>query len=178
MITLDGHQGIVTALAYSPDGRLLATGAADGRVKLWEPFSGREVLTCAQQGLTVTSLAFSHDGRLVARLDLKADRQGGTLRVRAAHREPTFADDKDLPALQTRLEELAGFLGLPDIRRVNEMLVKVINERIEQNIELVSPEFYLKQWYSMGGQASEQFMQMMAAGARAATGGAPEGKKG
>lgn len=60
-------------------------------------------------------LPFLHDGALVARLDLKADRQAGTLRVRAAHREPTFDDDKDLPALLARLEELATFLALRDI---------------------------------------------------------------
>ena len=60
-------------------------------------------------------LPFLHDGRLVARLDLKADRQAGTLRIRAAHREPTFDDDKDLPALQDRVEELAHFLGLADV---------------------------------------------------------------
>ena len=73
-------------------------------------------------------------------------------------------------------EEARAFLGLPDIRPVNDTLVRVINERIEQNIELVSPEFYLKQWYSMGGQATDSFMQMMAAGARAATGDAPAKK--
>ena len=61
-------------------------------------------------------LPFLHDGRLVARLDLKADRQAGTLRVRAAHAEPTFDDDKDLPALQARLEELAT-LPRPGRRR-------------------------------------------------------------
>jgi uncharacterized protein len=60
-------------------------------------------------------LPFLHDGDLVARLDLKADRQAGTLRVRAAHREPTFDEDKDLPALRERLEELATFLGLRDV---------------------------------------------------------------
>ena len=38
------------------------------------------------------------------------------------------------------------------------------------NNEMVSPEFYLKQWYSMGGQATDSFMNMMTAGARAATG--------
>jgi hypothetical protein len=37
-------------------------------------------------------------------------------------------------------------------------------------VELVSPEFYLKQWYSMGGQATDSFMQLMGAGARAAAG--------
>ncbi|MEZ5937046.1 MAG: DUF6489 family protein [Hyphomonadaceae bacterium] len=67
-------------------------------------------------------------------------------------------------------EEARAFLGLPNVEPVNEVLVRAVKERIEQNIELVSPEFYLKQWYSMGGQATESFMNLMAAGARAATG--------
>src|SRR5262249_52555851 len=74
-------------------------------------------------------------------------------------------------------EEARAFLGLPNLTPVNETLVQAIKQRIEQNIELVSPEFYLKQWYSMGGQASDQFMQLMAAGARAATGQTPSAKK-
>jgi uncharacterized protein YcaQ len=60
-------------------------------------------------------LPFLHDGDLVARVDLKADRQAGTLRVRAAHAEPTFNPDKSMPALVDRLAELATFLGLTDI---------------------------------------------------------------
>jgi hypothetical protein len=67
-------------------------------------------------------------------------------------------------------EEARAFLGLPDVAPVNELLVTAVRQRIEQNIELVSPEFYLKQWYAMGGQASDQFLNMMAAGARAASG--------
>jgi len=67
-------------------------------------------------------------------------------------------------------EEARAFLGLPDLAPVNEMLVNSVKQRIEQNIEMVSPEFYLKQWYSMGGQATDSFMQMMTAGARAAGG--------
>ena len=67
-------------------------------------------------------------------------------------------------------EEARAFLGLPNIDSINETLVAAIKQRLEQNIELVSPEFYLKQWYSMGGQASDQLMQMMTAGAKAATG--------
>ena len=73
-------------------------------------------------------------------------------------------------------EEARAFLGLPDVTPINDTLVNAVKQRIEQNVELVSPEFYLKQWYSMGGQASESFMQMMTAGARAAAGDTP-GKK-
>lgn len=73
-------------------------------------------------------------------------------------------------------EEARSFLGLPDLAPVNELLVSSVKQRIEQNIELVSPEFYLKQWYSMGGQATDSFMQMMTAGARAATGDTPTKK--
>ncbi len=60
-------------------------------------------------------LPFLHDGELVARLDLKGDRQAGTLRVRAAYAEPTWDEDKSLPLLAERLEELAKFLGLQGI---------------------------------------------------------------
>ncbi len=72
-------------------------------------------------------------------------------------------------------EEARAFLGLPDVSPLNETLVASVKQRIEQNVELVSPEFYLKQWYAMGGQATDSFMQLMGAGARAAAGDA--GKK-
>ena len=68
-------------------------------------------------------------------------------------------------------EEARAFLGLPNIEPINDMMVATIKQRLEQNMEMISPEFYLKQWYSMGGQASDQFMQMMTAGAKAAAGG-------
>jgi hypothetical protein len=60
-------------------------------------------------------LPFLNDGRLVARVDLKADRQAGTLRVRGSYAEPTFDPDRDLAPLVTRLTELMAFLGLGDV---------------------------------------------------------------
>ncbi len=60
--------------------------------------------------------AFLHDGRLVARLDLKADRGAGRLLVQAAYAEPSWDDDRDLPALVERLEELAEFLDVPELQ--------------------------------------------------------------
>jgi hypothetical protein len=60
-------------------------------------------------------LPFLHDGALVARVDLKADRQAGVLRVRGAYAEPSFEQDRSLPVLVERLRELGQFLGVPDV---------------------------------------------------------------
>ena len=49
-------------------------------------------------------------------------------------------------------EEARQFLGLPDMGPINETLTAAIRERIEQNVELVSPDFYLRQWHSMSNQ--------------------------
>jgi uncharacterized protein len=59
-------------------------------------------------------LPFLLGDALVARVDLKADRQEGVLRVQAAFAEPGVADGRDdvRDALRAELERMAGWLGL------------------------------------------------------------------
>ncbi len=60
-------------------------------------------------------LPFLLDGELVARVDLKADRQSGALLVQGSYLENGEDESRVAPALAAELGELASWLGLNDI---------------------------------------------------------------
>jgi WD40 repeat protein len=64
--TLQGHTGAIRQLAFSPDGRLLATAAADETVRLWEPATGQQLSVFHGHTGAVSCLAFAGDGRTLA----------------------------------------------------------------------------------------------------------------
>jgi WD40 repeat protein len=64
--TLRGHADRVHAAAFSPDGSLLATAAADGTVVLWDAARGEPVDRLAGHRGPVQACAFSPDGSLLA----------------------------------------------------------------------------------------------------------------
>ena len=73
---LRGHHEFVTALAFSPDGKRLASGGDDAVIKLWDCETGTEVLTLTGHATPVSKLGFSPDGRRLTSVD-----EGGVIRI-------------------------------------------------------------------------------------------------
>lgn len=64
---LEGHQGWISAICFSPDGTLLASGSSDRTVRLWDPTNGL-LMGEPMEGhrSVITSLCFSPDGSTLA----------------------------------------------------------------------------------------------------------------
>lgn len=65
-VTLKGHKGLTSAVAFSPDGATLATGSWDQTVRLWEVGSGREQVNFRWPIGKVFSLTYAPDGLRLA----------------------------------------------------------------------------------------------------------------
>jgi WD40 repeat protein len=66
--TTPSYRGSVKAVAFSPDGRLFATGSEDNTARLWDLRTGIQLLQVLHHSELngVSSVAFSADGRLLA----------------------------------------------------------------------------------------------------------------
>jgi len=72
-------------------------------------------------------------------------------------------------------EEARAFLGLPDVRPMQESVMAEVERRMKANLAAMDPETMLKTWLPAGIQSLEQLQKMFWA---QMTGARGDGKKG
>ena len=109
LVSLSGHTGEVFAVGYAPDGKLVATGGADGTARLWNADTGDLVhLLRAHRG-GVFATRFSADGTRLATLG--ADRAVRVWDVRTGRELQTFAGVHDRTEAGVAWGEGVAFVG-------------------------------------------------------------------
>jgi WD40 repeat protein len=116
--TLFGHTSWVTSVAFSPDGKLLATGGLDRMVKVWDVPSGKETVSLPHQTDEIGRVIFSSDGQVLA----TAMRYGGGVKLwdtRNWTERAALADKADF-WFDTVFSPDSKILALAGGRRVNK----------------------------------------------------------
>jgi WD40 repeat protein len=127
LATLGGHSGWVTALAWSPDNKTLATATLNGEVKLWNRNSYQQLLELPGQVGGIMSLAFSPNNEIL----LAGGEKG--LHLWHAPRSNDKASLRRAPfTLPNSLEGTANSPG-------NALLSLILTGRASHWFDLVSP---------------------------------------
>ena len=111
------HGSDVRAIAWHPNGRMLATTSDDGVVRLWDPFTGRESYAVPQPDVSYLSgyLAFDARGETLVTAG-----RAGTVGVwqLPADRPPQIKLDKQLPLEKALSPNKSGGVSSPDGRKL------------------------------------------------------------
>ncbi|MEH1860309.1 MAG: serine/threonine-protein kinase [Nostoc sp.] len=91
--TLSGHAWAVLTVAFSPNGKILATGSDDNTIKLWEVNTGQLICTFVGHSWSVVAVAFSADGETL--LSASCDKTVKLWRVSTAEEIATLSGHVD-----------------------------------------------------------------------------------
>ena len=65
-INIQGHQGSIYSVSFSPDGKWIASGGIDGQIKIWDFTNKKEIITLRGHKHFVHTVLFSPNGKFLA----------------------------------------------------------------------------------------------------------------
>jgi len=74
-------------------------------------------------------------------------------------------------------EEARAFLGLPDVKPMQEAMMREVEERMKANLNAMDPETMFRNWLPAGVQGFEQLQKMFWAQMGSAAGDGSEDQK-
>ncbi|KAI1854212.1 hypothetical protein JX266_001353 [Neoarthrinium moseri] len=148
--TLEGHSEPVTAVAFSPDGKLLASASRDHTIRLWNAYTGTHLQTLEGHDDDVNTITFSPNNQILA-----SESSDQTIRiwdVTTGTREKTFdVDGQSAEAIAFSPDGLFlafASLGATQIRLWNTKTGAVLEKTLDDYEASVyygafSPDFQL-----------------------------------
>jgi len=162
---LESHTGSVEAVAFSPDGTIIATAGADRTVCLWDAHRGKSIGGLLAHRAAVLAVCFSPDSKTVASADVDGDVR--LWDVASGHQRAEFAGHRTL---------VRSLVFSPDGRRLisgsddGTCLIWDLSQRMSDKgfkpIELSAAE-WAKQWEALadtdGAKLHEAIWELIAA---------------
>jgi hypothetical protein len=141
---LAGHSRRVLALCFSPDGRFLTSGSADGSVRVWEIATGKEVHTYTGHTGPISTLDVSSDSARVASGSF--DRTVLIWDMNTVQKTFLAKQALDAESFETLWNELAAvsasnaYRAIGQLRLHDQAAANLLNGRIESIVRPVQAE--------------------------------------
>jgi hypothetical protein len=74
-------------------------------------------------------------------------------------------------------EEARRLMGLPDVAKLQEEMLREMQKRVKAALDTSDPEAMMRAWMPLGGQGLEQFQRFLWDSAKRATGAASKAAK-
>jgi len=134
VMTLIGHTGGVRSVAYSLNGELLASGADDGTVRVWDTLTGEETLSPLRSGdISILSLNFAPNTKWLA-----SGTKTGTVCV------------WDLVTRQTSPRRLIGHSDMVNSVKFSRDNSQLASASSDKTVRLWNPETGAQLWVLQG----------------------------